>query len=703
MIGNGPSGIALSFFLSGHWPYYTGVTTDPFLHARLEEQQQNTSLVQQDLLFLADGLEGRSNNPVALLFDALQRPEADLGMEMPSLLEWRFDKDNSTDHVVLGRGQPGGVWQTIEGDMLTVSLGGWMELPNLSMAEWKASSANKERRDSSRRATVAQVSQYYLDYIDIMGIGDNFVNNTLVTGVKRLTCRDMVCPKTKYKKSSSPATETQPPSPPDTKIQRQFSCPENVAILSSSSDSCPANSSSSDSCPAKPQHVKAKPRARLPTMLFDLDDDEKDDIDDITSNCSSLTQSFYSGGLDELRSSPSECRSSSSPITSPESPPISGRYYPDNCDIFDECSGRDASVDMFMGSEVYDDSCLCPTWDPILNPSLFSSSFINLGSSLPKDSMRRSESFQPSSFRRCNSISNSYNKPSISNSYRKSLCPVQDCSEDEILYEVTGVTFSETDKVGTPFKYLSKNIVLATGMTDEPNELGVPGENLGFVLHSLHHLEEAVRNKLITPNSDPVLVVGAGLSAADAIINIQGHNIPVVHAFRRSVDDRTLIFNKLPVAIYPEYHAVHKMMAAGVTGTSRMVHGQPVDAEYAGYRAFPETTLAEITQNRRVRLTGPNTNQMIQVSYVVVLIGASPDLSFLEESGENLGRLSGPIDRNNPIDIDVFTHESIKVPGLYAMGPLTGDNFVRFLQGGALAITSDMYHKKRMKNDKIDS
>jgi len=579
--------------------------------------------------------------------------------------------------------------------MLTVSLGGWMELPNLSMAEWKASSAYKEKRDPSRRATVAQVSQYYLDYIDIMGIGDNFVNNTIVTGVKRLACKE-VCtphgPQTKYKKSPSLAIN-QDVIP---EMKRKYSCPANVALLSSSNES-------SSCCSSKSQQIKPNNRERVPSIQFDLDDDAKFDIDDITSDCSSLTQSIYSSGPEELRSSPSECacRSSSSPTPSPESPPISGRYYPANCDIFDECSGRDDSVDMFMGCEVYDDSCLCPSWDPILNPSLFSSSFVTLGSSLPKDAISRSVSFQPSSFRRSDSISNSYLKHS--SSYRKPLCPVQDCAEDEILYEVTGVTLSETDQVGTPFKYLAKNIVLATGMTDEPKKLDVPGDDLPFVLHSLHHLEDAVRKKLITSNSDPVLVVGAGLSAADAIINLQGHNIPIVHSFRRSVDDRTLIFNKLPVAIYPEYHEVHKMMATGVTSTSRMVHGQAVDSEYAVYKAFPETEVAEVMSNRRVRLKGPNTNELIQVSYVVVLIGASPDLNFLEEKGENLGRLSGPIDRNNPIDIDVFTHESINVPGLYAMGPLTGDNFVRFLQGGALAITSDVYHKKKTKKEKNNS
>ena len=57
------------------------------------------------------GLEGRSDNPVSLLLDALQKPNADLGVEDPSLLEWRHDSTHIVDHVVLGRGKPGGVWQ----------------------------------------------------------------------------------------------------------------------------------------------------------------------------------------------------------------------------------------------------------------------------------------------------------------------------------------------------------------------------------------------------------------------------------------------------------------------------------------------------------------------------------------------------------------------------------------------------------------
>ena len=68
----------------------------------------------------------------------------------------------------------------------------------------------------------------------------------------------------------------------------------------------------------------------------------------------------------------------------------------------------------------------------------------------------------------------------------------------------------------------------------------------------------------------------------------------------------------------------------------------------------------------------------MKVSYIVVLIGASPNLSFLAEDGRELGQIPGAgIDRNNLIDIDVYSHQSRNIPGLYAMGPLTGDNFVR--------------------------
>lgn len=55
-----------------------------------------------------------------------------------------------------------------------------------------------------------------------------------------------------------------------------------------------------------------------------------------------------------------------------------------------------------------------------------------------------------------------------------------------------------------------------------------------------------------------------------------------------------------------------------------------------------------------------------------------------------------PVDcRLNPIAVNKFTNKVLNAPdGLYAMGPLVGDNFVRFIPGGALAIVSDLYKNR---------
>lgn len=57
--------------LSGHWPYWIpekiNKHSDELLRARLNFADHTKSLVMQDLITLADGLEGRSTNPISLL------------------------------------------------------------------------------------------------------------------------------------------------------------------------------------------------------------------------------------------------------------------------------------------------------------------------------------------------------------------------------------------------------------------------------------------------------------------------------------------------------------------------------------------------------------------------------------------------------------------------------------------------------------
>ena len=70
---------------------------------------------REDLECLAAGLEGRnSGKPLSLLMDQLAHPCLDAGLDVPSLLEWKSPDNHKThkpiDHVVLGKGPPGGTW-----------------------------------------------------------------------------------------------------------------------------------------------------------------------------------------------------------------------------------------------------------------------------------------------------------------------------------------------------------------------------------------------------------------------------------------------------------------------------------------------------------------------------------------------------------------------------------------------------------------
>ena len=53
--------------------------------------------------------------------------------------------------------------QKMAGDLLTVSLGSWMELPGLGFQQWCL--------DNDRsRARVTDVARYYADYVQTMGV-----------------------------------------------------------------------------------------------------------------------------------------------------------------------------------------------------------------------------------------------------------------------------------------------------------------------------------------------------------------------------------------------------------------------------------------------------------------------------------------------------------------------------------------------------
>lgn len=93
------------------------------------------------------------------------------------------------------------------------------------------------------------------------------------------------------------------------------------------------------------------------------------------------------------------------------------------------------------------------------------------------------------------------------------------------------------DKVSRkPFLIACNKVVLANGGSDLVNRLGVRGENKSppWLKYELPLLESAIENVEAAEkiNLKPVVIVGAGLSAADAVIACRNAGIEVIHVFR---------------------------------------------------------------------------------------------------------------------------------------------------------------------------
>lgn len=262
------------------------------------------------------------------------------------------------------------------------------------------------------------------------------------------------------------------------------------------------------------------------------------------------------------------------------------------------------------------------------------------------------------------------------------------------LWEVRGYIENDgaTEKEHGPklqeeFCLQAPHVVIATGTFDIPNRLGIPGENLPHAMHSLQDFEKCLKERRLLPCMDPILVVGSGLSAADAILMSLEANVPVIHVFRKGPNDPSIIFKKLPAAIYPEYHKIHSLMKG-------KIH-DPL------YKAYSKHQLIDMKEDQGALLEQTDTNDIISVdiSLAVILIGSRPDLSFLPYEGRNMGVVPRfPIDcKHNPLDVDAFSFQCNREVGLFAMGPLVGENFVRFGLGSALGISNFLY-KKKQKN-----
>ena len=227
----------------------------------------------------------------------------------------------------------------------------------------------------------------------------------------------------------------------------------------------------------------------------------------------------------------------------------------------------------------------------------------------------------------------------------------------------------------------SKKLVLACGVSGQARLLGVPGEEYPFVTN---HIPEFFRRvHLCQPNKEevvPVLpavvVVGGGLSAADAALRALRKGLKVIHVFHQNPNDQRLVFDRIPQHTYPDYSHFHNLVKGKVTDDCYICRSESQVCEFR-----KDKRTVSILNSAGLKEVWTN------ISFGEVFIGTDVDLGFLPNHlvSQLATNPHAPVNaKHNPVDVNQINFVCEGVSSLYAVASLTGDNFVRFGIGSAL-------------------
>ncbi|KAJ5666604.1 hypothetical protein N7462_011013 [Penicillium macrosclerotiorum] len=203
--------------------------------------------------------------------------------------------------------------------------------------------------------------------------------------------------------------------------------------------------------------------------------------------------------------------------------------------------------------------------------------------------------------------------------------------------------------------------------------------------------------------STPLLVIGSGFSAADAIISADS-NQKLLHVFKWSPEERPSPLRSCHQQAYPEYAGVYRLMkrAAVVAEASakskrpKYRRGTPTaflesrkwDEVYEGIFNVEVTTvkvhdgIGEVTFRRE-----DGTTFSRSVQGLVYAAGRRGTLSYL--NSELRSEVLGHTDGDGTVSGQTLRAKAIEdvevAPSVFAIGSLTGDSLVRFAYGGCIA------------------
>ncbi|KAL9089822.1 MAG: hypothetical protein Q9165_005616 [Trypethelium subeluteriae] len=235
-----------------------------------------------------------------------------------------------------------------------------------------------------------------------------------------------------------------------------------------------------------------------------------------------------------------------------------------------------------------------------------------------------------------------------------------------------------------------KHLVLASGTFS----IRIPPRPLLRPLKALNNLDE------------PLLVVGSGFTAADAIISAPPHR-KIVHIFKWAPDEYQSPLRGCHHQAYPEYATVYRQMRAAAAAKSKFkVAGSPLRRRqkhnpffshrdwHSVYEGYPNTQIVEVhtaDQHAKVKLK-LESDEVIErrVGGLECAIGRRGSLDYLSPALFNavVGSNNGAVDRFD--DKTLISGRTLRprcevdlevAPNLFVIGSLTGDSLIRFAFG----------------------
>ncbi len=217
-----------------------------------------------------------------------------------------------------------------------------------------------------------------------------------------------------------------------------------------------------------------------------------------------------------------------------------------------------------------------------------------------------------------------------------------------------GFTLQVEEKNGAMGVVECRKCIVATGYFDNPNQLGVPGEDGENVSH---YYTEA--HPFWGLN---VTVVGGGNSAADAALDLYRHgvNVTLVH---RGPD----LKHTIKYWVKPDLE-------------NRIKEGS-IHAQLG-------SNLLEITLDA-VMVDAPEGRKAIPTDFTFLLVGYTPDTTMLTAAGVN-------VDSDGRIAFDSSSFETLDVAGLYVIGSVYAGRFTGqvFIENGKVDAVKAVAHVK---------